>query len=324
MLAKPCQRVAALNKRKSRFGRLFDGWQAGIVVITMSLLVGLILVPRPQIPSEIPCPRPDMAMLKSMAAQDALLALEVKKAGLAFEVRQVGESFRRFGVAVAVGETVIAERLQGELQQQIRAVPDSDSLVRLRAYQTLDFLRELETFEATGVETRGLQELGGEFVRTARDAGWLVRKGSGERLLADDVTRAALFRKRWAETLTLHGPKFDATIDEERAVFAFLLRHPVVQISDERAMDMEYRCQAVNEYLLRKVTALGAVDSAYPTDFARGLLLQRLGKPQAAVEPLARFLDDYPDGPYTLHARNALRLAQARTFELLDFAPVVP
>jgi len=298
------------SRKVSRLAKAFDGWQLGLALVGASLLVVLIVVPRPQMPNEIPHPTPNMAILHELAERDAIWAREVQHRGLPFETRQVGETFRMFGVAAAAQEASIAETLLGEMRTQIRAVRDTDSLLRLRAYQTQDFLRELEAFESTGVASRGLDELGGEFVAMARTAGWLAQKGPREQLLADQPTRRALFRKRWADILHLPADKFGVTLDEERAIHAFLFLHPVAR--EQR------NCLAANEVLLRRVTAFGTKDETYPTDYARGLLLLRLDRPEAAVEPLARFLETHPNGPYTLHARNALRHAQARTFSLLQ------
>jgi hypothetical protein len=300
----------------SRVARMLDGWQAGLAVVVTSLLVVLVVVPRPRLPEEIPIPRPSVTRLADLAEEDAALASQVENEELPFEVRQVGESFRQYGLAAAMGDGATANLMRSNLGAQLRAVP-AEMLLRLRAYQTRDFLRELSAFETSGVESRGLQELGGEFVRTARAAGWVQPRGSGVRLLADDATRRVLFRKRWGEVLQLQDEPFGLTLDEERAFHAFLFRHPVVHVPDADRTDRQRRCQSANEYLLRKVTAFGAMDRTYPTDYVQGLLLLRLDRPGVAVEPLVRFVESNPDGPYTLHARNALRYAQDRTHRLL-------
>ena len=304
-------------KSMSRAARWLDGWQAGLAVVVTSVLVVLVVVPRPRLPEEIPIPRPSVTRLHDLAEQDAALVSKVEKEELPFEVRQVGESFRQYGLAAAMGDGSTANRMHASLGTQLRSVSDPEMLLRLRAYQTRDFLRELAAFEATGVESQGLQELGGEFVRTARAAGWVQPRGSGVRILADHAARRVLFRKRWGEVLLLQDEPFALTLDEERAFHAFLFRHPVVHLSEAHGMDPQRRCQSANEYLLRKVTAFGAMDRTYPTDYVQGLLLLRLDRPQVAVEPLARFVERHPDGPYTLHARNALRYAQDQTHRLL-------
>ncbi len=302
-------------KSMSRAARLLDGWQAGLAVVVTSVLVVLVVVPRPRLPEEIPIPQPSVTRLHDLAEKDAALASQVEKQELPFEVRQVGEYFRQYGLAAAAGDGATANQMRSILGTQLRAVPDPEMLLRLRAYQTRDFLRELAAFEATGVESQGLRELGGEFARTARAAGWVQPRASGVRVLADHATRRVLFRKRWGEVLQLLDEPFGLTLDEERAFHAFLFRHPVVHVP--QGTDPQGRCQSANEYLLRKVTAFGAMDRTYPTDYVQGLLLLRLDRPQVAVEPLARFVEGNPDGPYTLHARNALRYAQDQTHKLL-------
>ncbi|HNS99104.1 MAG TPA: hypothetical protein PKL73_19255 [Polyangiaceae bacterium] len=293
--------------KTSRASRWLDGWQAGLIVVAIGVLVVSIVIPRPRLPQEIPSPRPNWAKLGEVARQDSRLATLAEQEPLPFEVRQVGESFRSFGLAVAAGDAASTQRIQLLLQQQIAAVREPDLLLRLRAWQTQDFLKEVAAFETTGNESQGLRELGGEIVRIAQQAGWLVPRGSGYHWLIDDFTRQVLFRKRWNEILHLQRAPFLLSIDEERVFYAFLFRFPG---HHSWHPDPLRRCQSANEQLLKKVTAFGAIDPSYPTDYARGVLLLRLDRPQLAVEPLAQFLDNNPDGPYTLHARNALRFAQ--------------
>ncbi|MCL2823004.1 MAG: hypothetical protein FWD57_03350 [Polyangiaceae bacterium] len=313
------------TKAKSRLARLFDGWQAALALITGSLLLMLLVVPRSKLPEEIPLPIPNMAKLNALAAQDNDWARQVESDGLPFEVRRVGDTFRRFGLAAAAQEAT-ADRLRTELSFQLRDVRDRESLLKLRAYQTREFLGELELFEDSGTESRDLTELGGEFVSAARSAGWLTQIGNKYELRADTTTRRALFRKRWVEVFQLHGPgfagPFDTTIDEERAIHAFLFRFPPIRIPQSQSTNPNDMRIAKNEYLLKKLTSFAEIDRSYPIDYARALMLLRLDHPQAAIEPLARYLENNPDGRYTLHARNALMFARNRAFGELDNAPL--
>lgn len=294
-----------------------EGWQAGLVVVVTAILVLAVVTPRPVFPEDIPLPLPRHRALKHLVREESTRAKLATQQGLPFEVRQVGESFRRYGLAVAAGD----KRQAGYLHQALaRHVHDArrhpeELMLQLRAYQTESFLRELRVLESTGVESVELKELGGDFVQTAKEAGWLRPHRSGMRLAADDDVRRILFRKRWNEVLVVSAPSFRISLDEERAFHAFLFNHPIV--SAPPGADERMRCQAANEYLLRKVTAYGAIDSDYPTDYVRGILLLRLGRHQAALMPLVRFLENNPDGPHTLRARNTLRYAQAQMHAML-------
>jgi hypothetical protein len=302
---------------KSRLARALEGWQAGLVVVLTAVLVLAVVAPRPVFPEDIPLPLPQHRELKRLVQQETNRAHLAVQQELPFEVRQVGETFRRYGVAVASGDKKQASYLHQTLARQVyEARRHSEELMlRLRAYQTESFLRELRVLESTGVESVELQELGGEFVQTAREAGWLRPRRSGMRLVVDDDVRRILFRKRWNEVLAVSAPSFRISLDEERAFHAFLLDNPIASVPP--GADERMRCQAANEYLLRKVTAYGAIDSEYPTDYVRGILLLRLGRHQAALMPLVRFVENNPDGPHTLRARNTLRYAQAQMHTML-------
>lgn len=190
-------------------------------------------------------------------------------------------------------------------------------LLQLRAYQTRVFLRELAAFEASGQESQELREVGGDFIRSARAAGWIRTRHGRPRLIADERVRFVLFRKRWNDITKLHVPPFKLSLHEERAFHAFLFDHPVISVPASHRRDVRTRCRAANEYLLRRVDSYGLIDRAYPTDYARGILLLRLGRDQAALQPLLRFIENNPDGPYALRARNALRHAHDRVHGML-------
>ena len=298
-------------KPMSKFARLFDGWQAGLLVIVTSVLVALIVVPRPVLPDEIPLPRPDLGNLHRMLREEAQRVSATEREPLSFEARAVGEAFRQVGSATADGDDKAAARGQEVLGLRLPgALSQPESLLRLRAYQTQVFVRELAAYEATGRESQELREVGGDFIRTAQEAGWIRVLHGRPKLLADDTVRRILFRKRWNDTVKIQDSAFRLSIDEERAFHAFLFDHPVAHVPSSHRANLRMRCRIANEYLLRRVTAYGKIDRAYPTDYARGILLLRLGRYQAALTPLVRFVESNPNGPYTLRARNTLRYAQ--------------
>lgn len=305
-------------KPMSKFARLFEGWQAGLVVIVTSALVALIVVPRPVLPDEIPLPRPALGNLHRLLRQEAQRASAAEREPLSFEVRAVGEAFRQAGSAAAEGDDKASARAQEVLQIRLpSALQQPESLLRLRAYQTQTFVRELAAYEATGRQSQELREIGGDFIRTAREAGWIHLLHGRPKLLPDDTVRRILFRKHWNDTTQIRDPAFRLSIDEERAFHAFLFDHPIARVPSSHRANLRMRCRVANEYLLRRVTAYGKIDRAYPTDYARGILLLRLGRYQAALTPLVRFVESHPNGPYTLRARNTLRYAQDQMHAVL-------
>lgn len=85
----------------SKLGRAFEGWQAGLVVIVTSVLVALVVVPRPVLPDEIPLPPLDPGALRQIVQQDADRGVAAEREPLPFEIRAVGEAFREIGSAAA-------------------------------------------------------------------------------------------------------------------------------------------------------------------------------------------------------------------------------
>ena len=301
----------------SKLGRALEGWQAGLVVIVVAVLVVLVVVPRPVLPDEIPLPVPSPAALDAQMRQDAERARAAEREPLPFHVRAIGDAFRQLGMASAGGQADQVRRLQFAVEQKVRQYRlDPALLLRLRAYQSEVFLRELAVYEQTGVESQALRAVGGDFLQTARSAGWIRSRRGRPHLIASEEVRFVLFRKRWNEVLGLQEPPFAVSLDEERAFHRFLFEHPIVRVPNSHRNNKRARCRAANEYLLKRVDAYGRIDREYPAEYAKGVLLLRMGKHQAASLPLLRFLERKPDGPYALRARNALRHAHERMHEM--------
>jgi tetratricopeptide (TPR) repeat protein len=270
--------------------------------------------------------------------------------GLDADVRELGSAFRAFGVADVNPRRTDAEILVARKRVLDAAGPalaqGDEAVLRLRAYQLRSFLQALRRWEATGEESDELRELGGDFVGLLRKSGWLVGGGRGaraaERIAMGDAVLGVLFKKRWNAITGVHRSPFDPTLDEERALFGFLLSHPIstspaaAQLGADVATDspvvaegeqdgarlraaaafaaaQERRGQ--EQYRLKKIEELSALDPAYPRDLARGVVLYRLGKYLPAVEAFRRHLERSPDGSYALRARNYLRAALGRARE---------
>ncbi len=303
-------------KTMSRVGKHLQGWQAGALVVAAAILAALIAVPRPVLLDAIPLPRVDRRMIASTSEADRARAASIDQQRPSYDIRALGEAIRAYGIADAAGDTQA-----GVLRERVaRAVPaalqsGAEAVVGLRAYQMQIFLDEIGRFARTGEESEELRELGGGVVPMLRRAGWATPKGHGVSLITDRYVLEILFRKRWNELTGLQAPPFALTLDEQRALHAFLLAHPVVSLASEDPLS---RCRAADEYRLRKVAELAAIDKEYPGELARGILLTRLNRPKQAVDALTAFVEKHPDGGYTLRARNALRMAHAQLHEAID------
>lgn len=296
--------MRATRVKDGGWWRHLEGWQGGVVALSLAAL-GLVMgVPRPVTPPDFPLPIPDGRRLAEIARQDQAQAAELaqtpeaERSGTAFELRQLGQLLRRYSEADAAGESnTLAELRPLLLRGAFNLVQSSGArpLLLLRAYQQQIFLRELASWEASGKESDELKQVGGGITRTLTSSGWVQPPRS---ILPDVPTRAALFKRRFAEILGLQSkPEFALALDESRSFYAFLLAHP----PNPREGAWAFR--------LRKLDELAVVDPSYPRKLARGMALLRLGQGALAVVELREHLAQYPDGPHTLRARNFLAAA---------------
>lgn len=293
-----------MRVKSSGWRRHLEGWQGGVIAVSLAAL-GLVLgVPRPVLPPDFPLPIPDGRRLAEIMSRDQIQAArlaqtsEAERSGNSFELRQLGQTLRQYNEADVVGEqSTLAELrpllLRGAFNLYQSSGPES--LLQLRAYQQQIFLRELTLWEATGKESEELKQVGGGFLRTLSSGNWVLPP----RVIRLDVyVRAALFKRRFAEVLGLQRrPEFALSIDENRVLFAFLLAYPPGSPEN------------IWNFRMRKLEELAAVDPEYPQKLARGVALLRMGQGAAAVVELRDHLARHPDGPYTLRARNFLAAA---------------
>ncbi len=241
----------------------------------------------------MPEPLPDRRALAWRAEEERALAQEARRSTLPFDVRAVGELFRRHGAAAALGRGDSAGRILTDLRDAAKAALDRHgprALQRLRAVQTELFEQALEEYERTGKQTRELEELAGNLIRKAEESGWIA---SG-RLLLTPEERAVFFRIRWSELTGLRGvPAFTPRLDEWRVYYGFLLAHPEGEPGSPRLRSQ-----------FGYVTALAKRDATYPVWLARGVLQYRQGALGEAAEAFQAHLAEHPDGPYALRAKN--------------------
>lgn len=299
-------------KTMSRLKKLMDGWQAGAIVVAVAIVVALVSVPRPAVIDELPLPRTNLRIVAERSRVDEARARTLENQRPDYDVRALGEAIRLYGAADAAGDTPLGSRyLQKVGEATVPALAHgAEAVLSLRAFQMTLFLRELRAWEHSGVETAELRELAGGIIALLKRSQWVQPSGQGFTLKPDRFVLEILFRKRWNELTGFKDPPFAVSLDEERAAYAFMLLHPIV--APGTAPDRASQCRAADQYVLRKVVELSAIDPQYPSELARGMLLLRMGRPKDAVDVLAARVDRGDSGPYAMLVRNTLREAQER------------
>ncbi len=261
-----------------------------------------------------------------MVAEDRRLAEEARAAPLPGTVRALGTALRAFhtleasdGDARVLGDARHA--VDEALVSALSLADGEKGLLALRGVQLEAFLTEVKRFESTGDESAELKALAGAFVRTMRSEGWC----DGHALAPPESALRPMFKEMWTTFLGLDKrPAFTLSLDEQRALYAFMIGHPHPPRSMRQALDAARRgahdakaCLAIAEaersaaegWRLERIARIGAIDRAYPTDFARGVARYRKGDYAASAEAFRQWLHDHPDGPLTLRAENFLRAA---------------
>jgi hypothetical protein len=273
------------------------------LAVGIALTLVVLVLPRSEPPSVIPLPRLDRSEQRRMAEQESRRADEAEQLELPFEVRAAGDAFRRYGLAALSGSGYALNELHlfKVTAAAARKQHGDENLLRLRAVQTRMFVAALSDWEATGIETDDLQELGSDFLQKAAKSGWIL---GGRQLVLSEPERATLFRVRWAELAGLREQHpFSPSLNEWRVYFRFLLDHPDVEEGTPRR-----RAERRLEYL----TALDKLDPEFPAALARGVLEYELGRYGRAAEAFQAHLERHPTGAWELRARNHLAAALQR------------
>jgi hypothetical protein len=289
-----------------RLARHFEGWQLGLLSVGIVVLGFLLVLPHEVEPDVLPLPRIDRHTMRIERAEEHARAEEARARPLPFELRVVGERFRRYGLAAALRDEARANAELVELNRAVAAAKTQHGappLLLLRAVQGELFARAVGRWEATGQADDELIELGGDLVDKVKGSGWM---SGPHRFVASADERAVLFQIRWSNVAGLLGTQpFSPTLDDWRTYYRFLLEHPEIQNGD---------CSpaARGATQLRYVGALAKKDPEYPALLARGVLELRLGAPASAMAALLGYLGGAPEGPWRLRAQNYLAAARAR------------
>jgi hypothetical protein len=298
--------------------RHFEGWEVGVVAVVIALAGTLLAVPLRVEPEDVPAPIVDGKVLSATLAREKSLAATMandfaRAQGTSelYDLRAFGEEFRAYGAAETSGDTYAVVRARQRLVEAVARARGAgeEKLLALRAYQKERFLDELRRWENGGADSGELVGLGGGFLDLARQSGWL----SGRTIVMEDPIRGILFKRRWNQITGLGSGAYAVSLDEHRALYAFLLTHPYVE--GRGALAAKDACLAADRWRLRKVEELGRLDPAYPYALARGVLFYRLARYPEAVQAFRDHLGSEGEGRYFLRARNYLMTATARAVQ---------
>ena len=310
-----------------------------LVPVLSAAIVWAIAMPRPVVPSDVPLPTIDGVKLEARAEHDRDLAASAQANRLPVAVRALGSAIRAFDAAeVRDDEPVVLSHLRASLEESVGPAEQAAGIAgleRLRAVETEEFVAEVRRFERDGTRSRALDELGGTFLRSLARVGW-VRDAHGapvtwppapgpKRVLLDEDARRAAFKLTWNRLVGLEQrSELELTLDEQRVLYSFYLRHPHAPESQRTALAAA-RSQAKNPdaceriddgervaamgWLLTKLKELAALDPTYPAGYAMGIVLYHRHDYAAAADALRAWLDAHPSGPLTLRTRNYLRAA---------------
>jgi hypothetical protein len=288
--------------------RQLRGVELGFLAVGMASVALWLAIPRPVEPGDpLPLPRVDRRQQRLERAADRERVTAAQRSGLSYDVRAVGELVRRYGAREARGDVVGAERAREdafESRRTAQAREGAAPLRALRALQTELFLANLQRAPRAAADERELGELAGNFAGKARRAGWLDAGGKPRLSSAELRT---LYRVRWTGLVrALDDPELGLKLADVREYYRVLLEHPEGDSARER-----------DERRLAYIEAFSRRDRQFFGDFARGVILARLGQVALSVEAFSQHLRAHPDGPWALRARNYLlsQLAEASLVE---------
>jgi hypothetical protein len=176
------------------YRRHFEGLELGAASVALAVAAAGLSLPRASAPNVLPLPLPDAKRLEAERRTEHERATAVRRHGLSFDVRAVGDALRRFGAATHAqrgSQKLILRDLHAYAERALSREGPAP-LLALRALQTELFVAAVARFSQTGEPDQDLSELGGDFIETAVKNGWLVQ--------GDAVHTAAfesLFRARW-------------------------------------------------------------------------------------------------------------------------------
>jgi hypothetical protein len=312
-------REAAQADHARRGGRALALFPLAVAV----LLLGLMM-PWATLPDEVPLPIIDERVIRDVARADDARAASAEATRLPADVLLVGTAVRGLnGAQMRGADEVQVLDARRQLDAALHDLGKRDSLnaelITLRAVQTRRFLDALSAWEADGKSTEDFTDLAASFVDRARDAGWVTDR----HIVLDDAERRVMFKTVWNVLVGVDwASPLGLTLDEDRTLYAFYIKHPHPPESHRLTLDSERRrattpeaCSRVQREVFRqselwladKLKKLGDRDPSYPTAYALGVAYFHAGRSELASEAFAAFIRNHPDGRYALRARNHLK-----------------
>jgi hypothetical protein len=293
----------------------FEGWQAGALAVFVAWMVALVVVPTSAPPDGLPLPRVTPREGEAARQRARADAVRAEQEPLPFAVRLLGARVRRYGAAERARDEQALSRATQELAASATEAfkADPNAVVLLRAYQRERFLAAMESWLSSGHESTDLVELGGGVTQLMIANGWVSVEASPghrtavRRLSLDDLALRSLFDLRFSSLVGDHPVLFPDPV-EERALYAFLLAHP-----PERPRSVPEGVPLWGDaYVLAKLEEVPRVDPSYPLDYARGVVLYRMGRYESAARSFSAYVESHESGPYTLRAINHLKASLER------------
>ncbi|MGA2451208.1 MAG: homeobox domain-containing protein [Polyangiaceae bacterium] len=314
--------------RSRRSEEFRDAIRLAGIPVGVAVVFAALLAPRSAIPCAVPIPIADAGNVAAAVTGDRVRAARARQHMLPGPSRALGTAIREFhlGEARSLDASAMADaRMRVDVALvEVLGTPDAgrEALLDLRAVQLDQFMSEVARLRATGKPSPELSELAGSFLPSMTADGWY---GANSLVPDDDVLRV-MFKDMWNTVVGLQRRQDLApSLDEERLLYAFYLRHPHPSRPMREALAATRRSAAdagrgisleraeraaLEAWRIDRVGRLAALDPAYPADFARGIAQYSAGAFDASASSFRSWLRDHPDGPWTLRARNYLRAAE--------------
>jgi len=302
-----------------------SGQWLALVPLGIALAFAALLLPRSVVPDTVPLPEIDARVVAREMRADVDRVERAKRAPLSYEVRAFGSAIVAFNrLEAEEAKDLDMSNARADIERTRRDVIDrglDDELLSLRAAQLEGFLGEVRRFERTGEIRVALEELGGTFVRRMRKVGWC----QDHTCVLDDLQRRSAFKATWNTLVGFDKEEaFKLSEMETRALYTLYFAHPHAPEPQRDALMLARRgaadqatCDRIADgeragaqaWLLTKLGEYGPLDPSYPLQLARGIALYHRRQYADAARAFGRWLEEHPNGPWTLRAKNYLRAA---------------
>jgi TolA-binding protein len=306
------------GRKDPRAGRLL-----ALVPVGVALVLAGFLLPRRVVPEDIPLPELDDRIISREVRADTERAARAHVVPLAADVRALGSAIRAFNTAEASDERDVvltdARAAIDRARLDLIGHGRDSELLGLRAVQMTEFLTEVRRFEATGRRSSELDALAGTFIPRMRRVGWC----DGNNVLLNDLERRAAFKATWNTLVVLDkDPAFALSDQENRALYRLYFAHPhasepqraALAIARSQARDAATCARiddgervAIQSWLVPKLAEYASLDPSYPIAIARGVVFYKRHQYGEAAHSFSQWLEQHPNGPWTLRARNYLK-----------------